>query len=145
MKKSVLIKELKKCLASYSNSNQISSVSRFIKAIQKSQRLEWYVRFGGGGLVNIGDIAEQLTIELYFNDINHIPTNQIHVDYNDVSVKSYISKQPHKNTAQVDTLVMVYQQKIQDGLYFINASDIRLNERITQSDIVKYGKLVMKL
>lgn len=145
MKKSTLIKELKKCVASYSNSNQINSVNRFIKAIQKSKRLEWYSRFGGGGLVNIGDIAEQLTIELYYNDITHTPTNQAHIDYNNVSIKSYISKQPHKNTAYVDTLVMVYQQKVQDGIYLINASDIRLNERITQSDIINYGKLVMKL
>lgn len=145
MKKSTLIKELKKCVASYSNNNQISSVNRFIKAIQKSKRLEWYARLGGGGLVNIGDIAEQLTTELYFNDITHIPTSQAHIDYNNVSIKSYISKQPHKNTAYVDTLVMVYQQKIQDGIYLISASDIRLNERITQSDIINYGKLVMKL
>lgn len=142
MNKVQLINELSKCLNSESyQANQKASVSRFINYINnKSARLEWYTRPTSKDLINLGDIAEQLVVEILFGDMQHRPDNKKGYDYDNYSIKSYISKQPHKNTIQADTLVLVFQQKVQDGIYLIKATDIQVGKQITQNDIVKYGR-----
>ena len=109
---------------------RITYDNALMQQVKKSKRKEWT------GCNNNGDINEYLTIEMIFNDINHLKDNTQGVDYIDQNGDTYEIKllaksSPHTYKAVADyVLITILQNELKKlnlsyGVYKIHKNDIK--------------------